>query len=251
MAGLRRTLATSDHIAAQTVRAARHRLLRISLPAPRFLVVPLRLVYTAIRSVSHELVRLCVAEPIFKSYCTQVGRRFRTGAFVHWVNGRGRIIIGDDVLIDGKCSFTFAARYRDHPTLRIGDRTGIGHACVFVVASEIVIGSDCRIAGGASFRDSPGHPLDPEARRRGEPPSADAIKPIVIDDNVWIGSGAIVHGGVHIGTGSVISSGAVVLSDVPAGSLVAGNPGRRIGVVTPAPVTPVTTTAPDPDPNPS
>ncbi|MGH7594197.1 MAG: DapH/DapD/GlmU-related protein, partial [Gemmatimonadales bacterium] len=149
------------------------------------------------------------------------------------VQGRGRIVIGDNVLMDGKSSFTFAARFSDHPTLRIGDRTGIGHACVFVVACEITIGADCRIAGGVSFRDSPGHPLDPEARRRGEPPPPDAIRPIVVEDNVWIGTHVIVHGGVRIGAGSVISSGAVVLTDVPPSSLIAGNPGRRIGVVTP------------------
>ena len=245
MAGFRRTLATSDHVAARTVRAARRWALGVSVPAPRAVVVPLRMVYTGIRTLWHEGIRIFLAEPIFKSYCTQVGRRFRAGAFVHWVNGRGRIIVGDDVFIDGKCSFTFAARFRDHPTLRIGDRTGIGHACVFVVASEIAIGSDCRIAGGASFRDSPGHPLNPEARRRGEPPPADAIKPIVIEDNVWIGSGAIIHSGVRVGAGSVISSGAVVLADVPAGSLIAGNPGRRIGVVA---ADPPVSPAPDPAP---
>lgn len=242
MAGFRRTLATSDHFAARTVRATRNGLRGLSLPAPRLLTVPLRVLYTGARSVWHQVFRVCVAEPMFKSYCTQVGRRFRAGTFVHWVQGRGRIIIGDNVLIDGKSSFTFAARFSDHPTLRIGDRTGIGHACVFVVAREITIGSDCRIAGGVSFRDSPGHPLDPEARQRGEPPPSDAIKPIVVEDNVWIGTHAIVHSGVRIGTGSVISSGAVVLTDVPAFSLIAGNPGRRIGVVTPA-------SAPSPDSN--
>ncbi len=246
MAGLRRTLATSDHVAARTARATRRRLLRVSVPAPKLLTVPFRMVYTGVRTVWNGFIRIAVAEPIFKSYCTTVGRRFRAGAFVHWINGRGRIIIGDDVLIDGKCSFTFAARYRDDPTLRIGDRTKIGHECTFVVADEIAIGADCRIAGGASFRDSPGHPVDPEARRRGDPPPAEAVKPILIEDNVWIGSNAIISAGVRIGTGSVISSGAVVLTDVPAGSLIAGNPGRRIGVVTPA-----AATTPPPGSNPS
>jgi acetyltransferase-like isoleucine patch superfamily enzyme len=204
------------------------------VPAPRVVTIPLRLLYTGVRDIWNTAFRLLIAEPIFKSYCAQVGRRFRAGAFVHWVQGSGRIIIGEDVLIDGKCSFAFAARYSDAPLLRIGDRTGIGHACVFVVGREISIGADCRIAGGASFREAPGHPLDPEARRRGEAAPPEVIKPIVIDDNVWIGSNAIVHGGVHIGAGSVISSGAVVMTDVPAGSLIAGNPGRRIGVVAPA-----------------
>lgn len=247
MAGFHRTLATSDHPAARALRGVRHGLTHMSLPAPRIVIVPYRMMYVGVRSVWHGFIRIFVAEPLFKSYCTSVGRGFRADAFVHWVNGRGRIIIGDDVLIDGKCSFTFAARFSDHPTLRVGNRTKIGHACVFVVANEITIGEDCRIAGGASFRDSPGHPLDPEARRRGEPPPADAIKQIVVEDNVWVGSGAIIHSGVRIGTGSVIASGAVVMTDVPPNSLIAGNPGRRIGVVTPAVAAPVAA-APTPEP---
>jgi acetyltransferase-like isoleucine patch superfamily enzyme len=116
----------------------------------------------------------------------------------------------------------------------IGDRTGIGHECTFVVARSITIGNDCRIAAGATFRDSPGHPVEPEARRRGDPPPPEAIQPIVVHDNVWIGARAIIQGGVEIGAGSVIASGAVVLSSVPEHSLMAGNPARRIGTTIPA-----------------
>ena len=241
MANVRRTLATSDHGFVRFARGARRWLQTISLPAPKAISVPLRLVYTGVRSAWHGGFRVLIAEPVFRSYCAEVGQRFRTGVFVHWVQGRGQILIGDDVLLDGKSSFSFAARFSDAPTLRIGDRTKIGHGCTFVVGREIVIGADCRIAGGSSFRDSPGHPLDPDARRRGDPPPPDAIRPIVLEDNVWIGTRAIVQAGVRIGTGSVVSSGAVVTGDVPPFSLVAGNPARRIGVVStsaPAPGAP-------------
>ena len=235
----RRTLATSDRPAIRMARAVRRSMSGFSVPVPKLVSMPMRLLYTGVRGTWYALFRVLVAEPIFRSYCTQVGRRFRCGVFVHWVQGRGRVIIGDDVLLDGKSSFTFASRFSDAPTLRIGDRTKIGHGCVFVIGREISIGADCRIAGGASFRDSPGHPLDPDARRRGEPPPPDAVKPIVLEDNVWIGANAIVQGGVRIGEGSVVSTGAVVMSDVAPGSLVAGNPGRRIGVVGPAQQPPV------------
>lgn len=231
MAGLRRTLATSDHVLVRFLRATRRGGQRFSLPLPRILIIPMRMVYVGVRACWHTAMRICVAQPIFESYCANVGRRFRTGVFVHWVNGRGTIIVGDDVLIDGKCSFSFAARFTDAPTLRIGDRTGINHACSFVVGREISIGADCRISGGVSMRDSPGHPTNPDARREGQPPDPDAVKPIVIEDNVWIGEHAIVHPGVRIGRDSVIASGAVVTTDVPPGTLVAGNPGRRVGTV--------------------
>jgi maltose O-acetyltransferase len=52
----------------------------------------------------------------------------------------------------------------------------------------------------------------------------EVAKPILIEDNVWIGGSAILLPGVRIGKNSVIGAGAVVTRDVPANTLVAGNP---------------------------
>ena len=49
---------------------------------------------------------------------------------------------------------------------------------------------------------------------------------ITIEDDVWIGSGAIVTDGVHIGKGAVVAAGAVVVNDVPAHTIVGGVPAR-------------------------
>lgn len=53
-------------------------------------------------------------------------------------------------------------------------------------------------------------------------------KKIIIEDDVWIGAGAIILPGVKIGEGAVVGAGAVVTKDVEARSIVAGNPARVI-----------------------
>jgi acetyltransferase-like isoleucine patch superfamily enzyme len=57
------------------------------------------------------------------------------------------------------------------------------------------------------------------------------VQPITIGDNVWIGRNALVFPGVTVGENSIVAAGAVVTSDVPPGSVVAGNPARRIAKV--------------------
>jgi 2,3,4,5-tetrahydropyridine-2,6-dicarboxylate N-succinyltransferase len=58
-----------------------------------------------------------------------------------------------------------------------------------------------------------------------EPPQA---APVVIEDDAWIGIGAIVLKGVRIGAGARVGAGAVVARDVPAGASVEGNPARVV-----------------------
>jgi len=52
--------------------------------------------------------------------------------------------------------------------------------------------------------------------------------PTVIENDVWIGQGAVISGGVRIGTGSIVAAGAVVTKDVAPYSIVGGNPARLI-----------------------
>jgi len=140
-------------------------------------------------------------------------------------------MVGDDVLIDGRCTFKFAARYVSAPRLVIGDRTGIGHGCSFTVGKQIEIGSYCRIASGVSMFDSPGHAMDPESRRAGMPATDAEVKPIKLGSNVWVGKNSTIFPGVLIGDNSVVASDSVVMNDVPANTIVGGNPARKMGVL--------------------
>src|SRR5688572_28485930 len=102
---------------------------KASLPVPGWFAKPFLWLFLFLRTLWHSFLRIFIAEPFFRAYCTRYGRRLRTGPFVHWIRGPGQIIVGDDVLVDGKCSIKFAWRFEERPTLRIGSRTGIGHAC--------------------------------------------------------------------------------------------------------------------------
>jgi maltose O-acetyltransferase len=56
--------------------------------------------------------------------------------------------------------------------------------------------------------------------------------PIVLGDEVWVAHGVVIHPGVRIGDGAVLSAGAVVGRDVPAGHLAIGNPARTMKLET-------------------
>ena len=205
------------------------------LPMPRIGLLAYLALFVTLRKLAYFLRRQLVAGPLTRAYCAKVGKRFRTDIYVPWVQGHGRIIVGDDVRFQGKLSFTFAARFADIPTVTIGDRTRITHGTVIVVGRSVEIGSDVRIAANAEIRDSSGHPLDPETRRLGAPPAPEDVRPVVIGNNVWIGNGAVILPGTIIGEGAVIATKAVVSGVVAPYTLVAGNPARRVSTIVTSP----------------
>ena len=232
-ASLRYWVANSPHPAAAGVRAMRRGVRGFTLPAPRVLIRPYLWLYVGLREVIFFLRRTLIAEPLFKAYCTRFGKGVTTGIYVPWVQGRGDLIVGDHVRISGKLNITFAARFVERPLLVIGDHSDIAHDSRFVVGKEIRIGSHVEVAGSVVFRDSGGHPADPALRAAGAPPDAADVKPIIVHDNVWIGSNVLVMPGTEIGEGSIVSAHSVVSGIVAPYTVVAGNPARRISTLTP------------------
>jgi acetyltransferase-like isoleucine patch superfamily enzyme len=225
---LRRYLATSDRPFPKLVRFFRKRCTRFSVPAPRVIVKPMLWAFLAVRSCWHFVLRVFVCEPIMKAYFKECGRNFRGDCHFPWISGNGDIIVGDNVEIDGMLYIHFGVRFKNRPTLIIGDNSGIGHDCRFVVANQIKIGRDCVISGNCWIADSNGHPADPADRLARKPPSADEVRPVVISDGVWIGRCCLIFPGVKIGTGSIVSGGSVVRGHVPPYSVVAGNPAKVV-----------------------
>ncbi|MDC1008176.1 acyltransferase [Gammaproteobacteria bacterium] len=89
-------------------------------------------------------------------------------------------------------------------------------------AESIIMGDACMIAHGAYISDADWHGIYDRAKPVGR------TKPVVFEDNVWIGDSAIICKGVRIGKNSIIGAGAVVTKDVPPNSVFAGNPAALV-----------------------
>jgi len=121
--------------------------------------------------------------------------------------------------------------------LEIGDDSILVGA-IFMCADHIKIGKRVLVSYNVTIADSDFHPIDPMERMQDAIASAPqgnkklrpriTTKPITIEDDVWIGIGAIILKGVRIGKGARITAGSIVTSDVSPGSIVTGNPARQV-----------------------
>ena len=245
-----RWAALSDHWAAALLRRARRAFLRFSVPVRHLFARVLLACFLGCRMVTKFFIRVFICEPAFKAYCSSYGRRLTTATHLPWVQGHGRIVVGDDVRINGRIAITFAVRYSDTPHLTVGDGSSIGHNTSFVIGRGISVGKGCLIANDVIIFDAPGHPTSVALRRAGAPAPPEAVKPVTISDNVWIGQRGIICPGVTVGEGAVVSAGSVVMTDVPPYTIVAGSPARRISYAdlsrSPSLVPPATIVSADP-----
>jgi maltose O-acetyltransferase len=106
----------------------------------------------------------------------------------------------------------------------LGDNSGIGINAS--LSGEVVIGNNVMMGPHCTFytRNHSFDRIDMPMCKQG----FQKEKPIVIDDDVWIGGHVIVLPGVHVGTGAILAAGAVVTKDVPDYAIVGGNPAKVI-----------------------
>lgn len=114
-------------------------------------------------------------------------------------------------------------------TVTFGDNVFANSNLTLVDDVEITIGDRVMFAPNVTVTTT-GHPIHPSLRGDRTQFSA----PVVIEDDVWIGTGAIVLPGVTIGHGSVVAAGSVVTANVPPDVVVAGTPAQIMRAITDA-----------------
>ena len=137
------------------------------------------------------------ASGLYRRLCRPSGREW-----AEYLRRHGRLYhLGSD------CSILPAAKFVDPEYTWIGDRACLG-ACTVI----------CHDGSIEMLRQRHGIKLD-------------RLGPVVIEDDVYVGEGAMLLGGATIGEGSIVGAGAVVRQKVPAGSVVLGNPAKVVGKV--------------------
>ena len=112
---------------------------------------------------------------------------------------------------------------------RVGKRFTTAGPCYFKARRRVTIGNHVKLGGNVRIYDHDYHSLDYLDRRDGAKDQPNCrSKPIVIGDDVFIGTSAIVMKGVTIGDRAIIGAGSVVTKDVPADEIWGGNPARRL-----------------------
>ena len=113
-----------------------------------------------------------------------------------------------------------------HKNTEIGDYSGIGYACEInngvKIGNNVMMGPSVLIYTQNHNTSRVDIPMREQGMRE--------MKPVVIEDDVWIGARVCILPGVTIGKGSVIGACAVVSKNVPEYSVVVGNPGQVVKI---------------------
>lgn len=141
---------------------------------------------------------------------------------------RGRITLGHNVGLnsfpDGQLHRCVLKTYTDTAEISIGEHVKVNGAMIYA-REHVSLGDYCLLGPGVVIIDNDSHPPVLDAiERRQAPPSA----PVRIGNNVWIGMRSLITKGVSIGDNAIIAAHSVVTRDVPANTLVGGNPARVI-----------------------
>jgi len=144
--------------------------------------------------------------------------------------GEGTLLIGDRSWFGYRPAFRLGtgeillqARHRN-ATITIGEANTFSNNVCICSNEQITIGDNCQIGDLVSIFDCDFHEINPATRNH----SAGLTKPVIIGNNVWLGSRVLVLKGVTIGDNSVIAAASVVTKRIPANCIAGGNPAKII-----------------------
>jgi len=145
------------------------------------------------------------------------------------IAGKGNITIGSNTTF-GRGTVLWAPH-----RMVIGNNVYIGKYCT--IQADIQMGNNIEIANTVGLIGKYDHDYSVVGMNIKDAPwigdknySFKGInQKIVIDDDVWIGYGAVVFTGVHINRGAIVAAGSIVTHDVPPYAIVAGNPAKVKG----------------------
>jgi maltose O-acetyltransferase len=136
------------------------------------------------------------------------------------LSGCGEVVLGQGVSLNGTVVPIELVTYNSG-RIEIGNHTFINYGSSIAARASVKIGHDCHLGHYTFVMDNDQHGV---VRRMELPQSY----PVIIEDQVWIGSKAVILAGVRIGSRAVIGAGSVVTKDIPARCVAAGNPARVI-----------------------
>lgn len=139
----------------------------------------------------------------------------------NWPN---KLILGRECDIQNDVDFRIWNPFDESSYIKLGNKVFIGHACEFVCNEKIIIGNNCLIASKTTINNT-GHEYKINANINVQPITS---QPIILEDDVWIGTSCVILQGVTIGTGSIVAAGSVVNKSIPANEVWAGVPARFI-----------------------
>lgn len=194
----------------------------------------LREIYTSIRDLRKNIKMHYVRKDIARnSTLLGASHGFRINSRVVLTSGSTR----EDVILHDHSEMFGTINSHNHGKVVMHEWSKIGPNSIIDCANHIEIGRDTAIAFGVTIIDHNTHPINPADRRymrhtphRSEErsPKYAANKPIIIGENVWIGSNARIQKGVTIGDNAIVAANAVVTKDVPANAIAAGNPAKIV-----------------------
>ncbi|KAL7818432.1 trimeric LpxA-like protein [Trichoderma gracile] len=126
-------------------------------------------------------------------------------------------LLEDYPWVEGPLKMDYGYNVKLGPNVFVNSNSTFIDTCPIAIGARTLVGPNCSFYSGT-------HPLDHRVRNGTRGPESG--KPIVVEEDCWLGGGVTVLPGVTIGKGAVVGAGSVVTRDVPAGVVVVGNPAR-------------------------